>query len=97
MVEGKVEKTIIGGPKPIIEIKTDGRTVESTEMQPFILADGTREAVKDIAPGDELFAQDGYNIVEDVNETGRVETVYDLQVSGRNVYFANGFAVEGGF
>jgi intein/homing endonuclease len=97
IIEGKVawvQEPIISGDD-YITIATDKGSVKTTASQPFLSENGFIRA-DNISIGDKLVViWDNVATVEKIIIHDEKEVVYDLSVEGRNIYFADGFAVEG--
>jgi hypothetical protein len=92
--EGKVIATDGPHMQPIIRVvAANGMSVETTATQPFL----TNKGIKIPVVGDAVYTRDGMATITAVEDTGRVEDVYDITIDGDNIFYANGFAVEGGF
>jgi hypothetical protein len=88
---------IIGtdGPRmqPIIRVVAGPYEVETTPSQPFL----TTAGMKLPEVGDIAITREGKVMITAVIETGEEKDVYDITIDGENIFYANGFAVEGGF
>jgi hypothetical protein len=78
-----------------LTIVTDKGSVTTTASQPFLSENGFIRA-DNINIGDKLVViWNNVAIVEKIVTLTEKELVYDLSVAGKNIYFADGFAVEG--
>ncbi len=82
------------GEQPIIELVAGRFTVETTATQTVFTPDGSKP-IRDVMPGGEILTVDGWTSVDSKQDTGRIEPVYELLVTGVNNFFANGILVEG--
>ncbi|MEM5795993.1 MAG: Hint domain-containing protein [Bacillota bacterium] len=74
-----------------VTIECEKGTVITTPTQPFLTAGGWKTPTN-IRPGDEVNGK-----VRNVTFGKEKIVVYDITVDGDNVFYANGFTVEGGF
>lgn len=97
IIEGKV--TFVAEPAissdQYLTIATDKGSVTTTASQPFLSGDDFICA-DNINVGDTLaVVWNNVATVEKIIPLDEKELVYDFSVEGRNIYFADGFAVEG--
>jgi hypothetical protein len=86
-----VQRVIEPCERPVLEVITNKGTVKCTVGQPFITVNGVKN-IEDVK--EELIMLDGHAKVLEINELPP-EMVYDFTTTGRDVFFANKFAVEG--
>jgi hypothetical protein len=92
--EGKVINTEGPTLQPIIRVvAANGMSVETTATQPFL----TNKGIKIPVVGDAVYTRDGMATITLVEATGEEKEVFDITIDGDNIFYANGFAVEGGF
>lgn len=84
------------GTKPeLFVIVTNKGTLRTTEGQRLMLPDDELERVENLKVGDKLIHRDSYAEIEAIEkEIGEV-AVYELDVTGHNLFWADGFLVEG--
>ncbi|EGO65396.1 hypothetical protein [Acetonema longum] len=70
-------------------------SVGTTDTQPFLTVDGLANATAAALTGRKLIGLRGIKEVVSITVNADKEPVYDLKTTGRNIYFANGFAVKG--
>ena len=92
-VVGTVEK-VFARVAAILEIRLEARVIGTTAEHPFwVEARRACNAGRQVWLGDRLLSHDGrWVAVEALEHTGRVETVYNLRVSGSHTYFVGGLA-----
>jgi len=83
----RVAKTFIR-VSPILNLHVRGRVIGTTGEHPFWTVEKGWTEAKDLQIGDELIAHDGRRIVvEGVATSGRLATVYNLEVEYDHTYF----------
>ncbi len=87
---GTVINTEIGKEYPVT-IECENGSIVTTPTQPFLTARGWMTPIN-IRPSDEINGK----VVNIIFGKEKI-TVYDITVDGDNIFFANGFTVEGGF
>ncbi len=97
IIEGKV--TFVAEPAisddEYLTVVTDKGSVTTTGSQPFLSETGFVRA-DHLNVGDKLMViWNNRATVEKFIRHNEKELVYDLSVAGKNIYFADGFAVEG--
>lgn len=88
---------------PLLQLKVQGRIIETTGEHPFhVLERASNDGLLGwqpagwLQPGDMLVSHDGQRItVEEIADTGRLTTVYNLKVSDFSTYFVG--CAEWGF
>jgi hypothetical protein len=91
-VEWIQEPTISGDD--YVNVLTCEQMVQTTSTQEFLSDYGYVSPCELI--GCSVITIDGERVVLAVEPNNKKELVYDISTTGRNLYFANGFAVEGG-
>ena len=82
---------------PILEVVAGGRVIGTTGEHPFWVVDKGWVAAGSLEVGDVLGGSGENGVrVESVRDTGRVETVYNVEVEGDHTYFV-GDETEWGF
>lgn len=90
----KVLKILPPHMRPIVEASfEDGTFIETTESQRFYTSPWFEYVGKMKNPAF-TFSRDKVRLLKSI-ETAKQDLVYDIVVSGRNIFFANGIAVEG--
>jgi RHS repeat-associated protein len=75
----------------ILELRVRGRVIGTTAEHPFWVYNRGWFPAGELRVGEWLLSHDGqWVVVEEVKETGRVETVYNLRVSDFHTYFVGG-------
>ena len=82
------------GEKPTTVLEVGRFTVETTDTEVFNTPEGNKP-LTDIHVGDEIMTVDGYERVKAITPTGTVKRVYELIVTGSNMFYANGILAEG--
>ena len=92
-IVGTVEKVFVRMAR-ILEIRLEGQVIGTTAEHRFwVEARKAWTAAGEIRPGDRLLSQDGRRVaVEALEDTGRVETVYNLRVAEHHTYFVGGLS-----
>jgi Pretoxin HINT domain len=76
---------------PILNLHVQGRIIGTTAEHPFYVNGKGWLAAHYLANGDELQTNDGRSVkVEGIAPSGRVETVYNVEVEGCHTYFVGG-------
>jgi Hint domain len=79
----------------LIEVRTDGATLVTTETQPLALADGPLRAAGELKAGDRIYTWDGRTrravAVRSVVATGREAQVFNLVLGEPVLFVADGF------
>jgi Pretoxin HINT domain len=76
---------------PVLNLHVNGKIIGTTREHPFyVLGKDWRQAYE-LRIGDELLGHDGQSVhVEGVADSGRVATVYNLEIEGDHTYFVGG-------
>jgi hypothetical protein len=73
---------------PVLNLHVGGRIIETTREHPFYVEGKGWRTAHELQIGDVLLSHDGLRVaVEGVAESGRVETVYNLEVEDHHTYF----------
>jgi Pretoxin HINT domain len=73
---------------PILNLHVGGRIIETTREHPFYVDGKGWRTAHELRIGDVLLSHDGLRVaVEGLAESGRVETVYNLEVEDYHTYF----------
>lgn len=76
-------------------VGSGNRSTTTTYTQPFLTAKGLVDVVN-LSIGDVVDTIDGPMAITNIDIMGKT-LVYDFTTEGENIFFADGFAVEGGF
>lgn len=82
------------GEADIYELHTPSCTVETTQTEVFMTPDGKKPLTK-LSEGDSVMTVNGFEPITSIVETGRKEKVYELELTGDNMFYANGILAEG--
>ena len=75
----------------ILEVRVGGQVIETTAEHPFYVREKGWLAAGFVEEGDRVHGKDGeWTTVEDVAETQRVATVYNMRVADFHTYFVGG-------
>ena len=75
----------------ILEVRVGGQVIETTAEHPFYVREKGWLAAGFVEAGDRVHGKDGeWTTVEDVAETQRVATVYNMRVADFHTYFVGG-------
>ena len=79
---------------PIVEMRLEGQVIGTTAEHLFWVREKKAwTAAGDVRPGEHLLSHDGrWVVVEALEDTGRIETVYNLHVAECHTYFVGGLA-----
>jgi hypothetical protein len=82
----------------LVELRTDGGSLVTTETQPIALVGGGVRAVGELKAGDRVYRWDGRErrivTVRSVSPTGREERVFNLVLGDPAIFIADGFLVR---
>lgn len=82
------------GEADIYELHTPSCTVETTQTEVFLTPDG-KKALTKLSEGESVVTVNGFEPITSIVETGRKEKVYELELTGDNMFYANGILAEG--
>lgn len=82
------------GEADIYELRTPSCTVETTQTEVFLTPDG-KKALTELSEGESVMTVNGFEPITSIVETGRKEKVYELELTGDNMFYANGILAEG--
>lgn len=82
------------GEADIYELNTPSFAVETTQTEVFMTPDGKKPLTK-LSEGESVMTVNGFELITSIVETGRKEKVYELELTGDNMFYANGILVEG--
>lgn len=90
-----ITKTYKATKPELYVITTNKGTLRTTEGQRLMLSTDELQRVESLAVGDKLIHRDSYAEIRAIEkEIGEV-TVYELDTTGKNLFWADGFLVEG--
>ena len=82
------------GEADIYELHTPSCTVETTQTEVFMMPDG-KKPLTELSEGESVMTVNGFEPITSIVETGRKEKVYELELTGDNMFYANGILAEG--
>lgn len=82
------------GEADIYELHTPSCTVETTQTEVFMTPDG-KKPLSELSEGDSVMTVNGFESITAIIATGRKEKVYELELTGDNMFYANGILAEG--
>lgn len=82
------------GEADIYELRTPSCTVETTQTEVFMTPDG-KKPLAELSEGESVMTVNGFEPITSIVETGRKEKVYELELTGDNMFYANGILAEG--
>lgn len=82
------------GEADIYELRTPSCTVETTQTEVFMTPDG-KKPLTELSQGESVMTVNGFEPITSIVETGRKEKVYELELTGDNMFYANGILAEG--
>lgn len=82
------------GEADIYELHTPSCTVETTQTEVFMTLDG-KKSLTELSEGESVMTVNGFEPITSIVETGRKEKVYELELTGDNMFYANGILAEG--
>lgn len=90
----KVLEILNCGEKELIALYTENHGVTTTPSQTVVTRSGIHR-IEELRPGIEVLTDTGFECIVDIDEIGETDTVYELIVTGSNLFYANGICVEG--
>lgn len=82
------------GEADVYELHTPSCTVETTQTEVFMTPDG-KKPLTELSEGESVMTVNGFEPITSIVETGRKEKVYELELTGDNMFYANGILAEG--
>lgn len=82
------------GEADIYELHTPSCTVETTQTEVFMTPDG-KKPLTELSEGESVMTVNGFEPITAIIATGRKEKVYELELTGDNMFYANGILAEG--
>ena len=82
------------GEADVHELNTPSFAVETTQTEVFMTPDGNKP-LTELSEGDNVMTVNGFEPITAIIATGRKEKVYELELTGDNMFYANGILAEG--
>ena len=82
------------GEADVYELNTPSFAVETTQTEVFMTPDGNK-SLTELSEGDSVMTVNGFEPITAIIATGRKEKVYELELTGDNMFYANGILAEG--
>ena len=82
------------GEADVYELNTPSFVVETTQTEVFMTPDG-KKSLTELSEGDSVMTVNGFEPITAIIATGRKEKVYELELTGDNMFYANGILAEG--
>lgn len=82
------------GEADIYELRTPSCMVETTQTEVFLTPDG-KKPLTELSEGESVMTVNGFEPITAIIATGRREKVYELELTGDNMFYANGILAEG--
>lgn len=82
------------GEADIYELHTPSFAVETTQTEVFMTPD-RKKPLTELSEGESVMTVNGFELITSIVETGRKEKVYELELTGDNMFYANGILAEG--
>lgn len=82
------------GEADIYELNTPSFVVDTTQTEVFMTSDGNKP-LSELSEGESVMTVNGFEPITAIIATGRKEKVYELELTGDNMFYANGVLAEG--
>lgn len=82
------------GEADIYELNTPSFAVDTTQTEVFMTPDGNKP-LSELSKGESVMTVNGFEPITAIIATGRKEKVYELELTGDNMFYANGILAEG--
>lgn len=82
------------GEADIYKLNTPSFAVETTQTEVFLTPNG-KKPLTELSEGESVMTVNGFELITSIVETGRKEKVYELELTGDNMFYANGILAEG--
>lgn len=82
------------GEADVYELNTPSFAVDTTQTEVFMTPDGNK-SLTELSEGESVMTVNGFELITSIVETGRKEKVYELELTGDNMFYANGILAEG--
>ncbi len=90
-----IVKTYKADKPELFVVYTDKGILKTTQGQRLMLAGDELREVESLQPGDRLIFREDYAKVSTIDRLPEKTTVYELDTTGDNLFWADGFLVEG--
>ena len=99
-IEAKVVEEVFVRVSPVLDLRVRGRTITTTGEHPFYAEGRGWTEAKRLEPGERILAMSGeWLLVEGVDDSGLIATVYNFRVADHHTYFVGcdewGFSASG--
>lgn len=82
------------GEADVYELNTPSFAVDTTQTEVFMTPDGNK-SLTELSEGNSVMTVNGFEPITAIIATGRKEKVYELELTGDNMFYANGILAEG--
>lgn len=82
------------GEADIYELNTPSFAVKTTQTEVFMTPDGNK-SLSELSEGESVMTVNGFEPITAIIATDRKEKVYELELTGDNMFYANGILAEG--
>lgn len=82
------------GEADVYELNTPSFAVETTQTEVFMTPDGNKP-LSELSEGESVMTVNGFESITAIIATGKKEKVYELELTGDNMFYANGILAEG--
>lgn len=82
------------GEADIYELNTSSFAVKTTQTEVFMTPDGNKP-LSELSEGESVMTVNGFESITAIIATGKKEKVYELELTGDNMFYANGILAEG--
>lgn len=82
------------GEADVYKLNTPSFAVDTTQTEVFMTPDGNK-SLTELSEGDSVMTVNGFEPITAIIATGRKEKVYELELTGDNMFYANGILAEG--
>lgn len=82
------------GEADIYELRTPSCMVETTQTEVFLTPNG-KKPLTELSEGESVMTVNGFESITAIIATGKKEKVYELELTGDNMFYANGILAEG--
>lgn len=82
------------GEADVYELNTPSFAVDTTQTEVFMTPDGNK-SLTELSECDSVMTVNGFEPITAIIATGRKEKVYELELTGDNMFYANGILAEG--
>lgn len=82
------------GEADVYELNTPSFAVETTQTEVFMTPDGNKP-LSELSEGESVMTVNGFESITAIIATDKKEKVYELELTGDNMFYANGILAEG--